>query len=135
MLTLAFEPTKLGKRAGASCREDIQDLAKTWLQSTNKKTQKSVTILTCERGILFMWGLRYRDFNCWQAAWQNKNSLVEQKHSAECLMTERRVSGVCFLVAPFWLHVKRSFLFQPKMPLLSVLRYGVVYYVKPDMTY
>jgi len=36
-VTFAFELTELGKITGASFREDVQDLVKTWLQSTGKK--------------------------------------------------------------------------------------------------
>lgn len=82
-----------------------------------------------------MWGLHYRDFNCWQVAWQNKNGFVEQ-NSAEGLTTKLNGSSVVSLQSSsIWLHVKCSFLFQPEMPLRSAPRNGAAYYVKPDMTY
>lgn len=52
-VTLAFELTKLGKTAGASCREDIQDLAKTQLQSTEKKKKRMLQSLLYVEEILY----------------------------------------------------------------------------------
>lgn len=84
--------TYLGERPGASCREEFQMLAKTWLQSAEKTNPKECY----KHSYMWKWDCIYAGFalqEFWQVPWQNRNGFVEQ-NIAEGLMTKLKGSSV-----------------------------------------